>query len=198
MKFVDRAIQHWRIAKARPFIAPTARILDIRSADGALFRQLKTAGEGSMGIDPTLTENTQIGCVRLIAGRFPKDMPPAKPFDVMTMLAALEHFPPSEYDELRQGCVRFLKPGGFLIVTVPSAFTDRILTALKFFRVINGMSLAEHYGYEVKQTATIFPVGNFRLVKRKKFQLGLNNLFVFERLNCGRQGENSKTCVSRI
>lgn len=72
MKFVDRAIQYWRIAKARPFIGPGARILDIGSADGALFRQLKTAGEGSMGIDPTLTENTQIGCVPLIAGRFPK------------------------------------------------------------------------------------------------------------------------------
>jgi hypothetical protein len=52
---------------------------------------------------------------------------------------------------------------------------------LKFLKLIDGMSLEEHHGYEVNQTAKIFPAEYFRLLKRTTFQLGLNNLFVFER-----------------
>jgi 2-polyprenyl-3-methyl-5-hydroxy-6-metoxy-1,4-benzoquinol methylase len=183
MNFVDRAIQRWRIAKVRPLVALGSRILDIGSADGALFRELGNAGEGSMGIDPTLGTTIQVGSVPLVAGTFPKDMPTAKPFDVITMLAVLEHFPASQYDELIDGCLRFLRPGGLLIITVPSPWTDHILTVLKFLKVIDGMSLEEHHGYRVEQTTVLFSSNAFRLLRWQRFQLGLNNLFVFERLS---------------
>jgi len=98
------------------------------------------------------------------------------------MLAVLEHFPPAQYGELRRGCVKFLKPGGRLIITVPSPAVDHILSMLKFLRLIDGMSLEEHHGYDVNQTPAIFPAEDFRLLKRATFQLGLNNLFVFERI----------------
>jgi hypothetical protein len=62
---------------------------------------------------------------------------------------------------------------------------DWILAVLKFLRLIDGMSLEEHHGYQVKQTTAIFSAKSFRLLRRKRFQLGLNNLFVFERV-----GEN--------
>ena len=167
---------------ARPFIAAGARILDIGSVDGVLFQQLGTPVGSGMGIDPTLKANTSAGGVPLVAGFFPQDMPVVEPFDVITMLAVLEHFPPSEYESLRDGCIKFLKPGGRLIITVPSAAVDQILAALKFFRLIDGMSLEEHHGYQVEQTTAIFPTKSFRLLRREKFQLGLNNLFVFERV----------------
>jgi len=44
------------------------------------------------------------------------------------------------------------------------------------------MSLEEHHGYEVRRTAEIFCPPHFRLVCHRPFQLGLNNLFVFEHL----------------
>jgi SAM-dependent methyltransferase len=182
MKAIDRLLQRWRISKARKFIRPGARILDIGSADGALFRQLKISGAHGMGIDPTLKSNSQVDGVPLVAGFFPKDLPDAEPFDVITMLAVLEHFPPSQYEDLRRGCVNFLKPGGRLIITVPSPAVDSILAVLKFFRLIDGMSLEEHHGFEVGRTAEIFPPEHFRLLERAAFQLGLNNLFVFERI----------------
>jgi 2-polyprenyl-3-methyl-5-hydroxy-6-metoxy-1,4-benzoquinol methylase len=181
MKFTDHLLQRWRIAKARPLIAPGSRVLDIGSADGALFQQLGAAVGDGLGIDPTLKADTEVAGRRLIAGFFPKDMPPVEPFDVITMLAVLEHFPPAAYPELARGCVDFLKRGGVLIITVPSAAVDHILAVLKFFRLIDGMSLEEHHGYDVAQTMAIFPENQFRLVKHRKFQLGLNNLFVFER-----------------
>jgi 2-polyprenyl-3-methyl-5-hydroxy-6-metoxy-1,4-benzoquinol methylase len=182
MKSIDRLLQRWRISKARRFIRPGARVLDIGSADGALFRRLKISGAQGMGIDPTLKLNSQVDGVPLIAGGFPKDMPDVEPFDVITILAVLEHFPPAQYEDLRNGCVKFLKPGGRLVVTVPSPAVDRILSALKFLKLIDGMSLEEHHGYEVSGTMQIFPAKDFRLLKRATFQLGLNNLFVFERV----------------
>jgi 2-polyprenyl-3-methyl-5-hydroxy-6-metoxy-1,4-benzoquinol methylase len=182
MKFTDRVLQRWRIAKVRPFIPPGARILDIGSADGALFQSLPPVAEGSMGIDPTLKANITVAGRPLVAGFFPKDMPVAGPFDAITMLAVLEHFPATEYAELRRGCAQYLKPGGRLLITVPSPAVDHILAVLKFLRLVDGMSLEEHHGYETSQTTSIFPAPDFRLVKQKKFQLGLNNLFVFERV----------------
>ncbi len=183
MKLTDRILQRWRIARALPFIAPGSQILDIGSADGALFRRLGPwKGERCLGIDPTLKSDTRVDGVPLIAGCFPEDMPAVEPFDVITLLAVLEHFPPAEYDHLRAGCLKFLRPGGRLIITVPSAAVDRVLAVLKFLRLIDGMSLEEHHGYRVEQTTDLFPAKSFRLLSRKGFQLGLNNLFVFERV----------------
>lgn len=181
MTNLDNLLQAWRIAKAGPFIKPGASVLDIGSADGALFKKLGRIGSGSMGIDPTLKAETRVGAFRLVAGFFPQNMPPAEPFDVITMLAVLEHFPAAAYAGLTSGCARFLKPGGLLIITVPSPAVDHILKVLKFLRLIDGMSLEEHHGFEVRQTLAIFPEPDFHLVACKRFQLGLNNLFVFQR-----------------
>ncbi len=52
---------------------------------------------------------------------------------------------------------------------------------LKRLRLIDGMSLEEHHGYDVGETTAIFGEPDFRLVRHRKFQLGLNNLFIFER-----------------
>jgi SAM-dependent methyltransferase len=183
MKLTDRILQRWRISRARPFIAPGARILDIGSADGALFAALGPGlGQGSLGVDPTLSNPLVVNGCELVPGFFPQAVPAAAgTFDVITMLAVLEHFPPSAYEDLREGCVRFLRPGGKLLITVPSPRVDRILELLKFLRLVDGMSLEEHHGYRVEQTLEIFPAPQFRLLRRETFQLGLNNLFVSER-----------------
>lgn len=183
MKSTDIFLQNWRIAKVRRFIAPGAKILDIGSADGALFRRLgRDAGKGSLGVDPTLSQTLNVNGCDLLAGFFPEAVPVAAGhFDVITMLAVLEHFPPPAYAALREGCRRFLRPGGKLLITVPSPQVDQILAVLKGLRLVDGMSLEEHHGYRVEQTTEIFPPPQFQLVTRGTFQLGLNNLFVFER-----------------
>jgi 2-polyprenyl-3-methyl-5-hydroxy-6-metoxy-1,4-benzoquinol methylase len=179
--WLDKFLQRWRIAKARPFLPRGARVLDIGSASGELFRQIDFLAPNGIGIDPTLRQNVEGRNFRLVAGYFPKDMPASEPFDAITMLAVLEHFPNAAYRSLVDGCHRFLKPGGKLIVTVPSTRVDYILEVLKKFRLIHGMSLEEHHGYEVKDTTKIFCPPHFRLVCHRSFQLGLNHLFVFER-----------------
>src|SRR2546423_8396559 len=181
MRSLDRILQNWRIAKARPFIKKGARVLDVGSSDGTLFHRLGQHIAGGMGIDPTLNQTTNLGSIPLIAGYFPKDMPPVEPFDAITMLAVLEHFPEASYAEVSSGCSRFLKAGGRLIITVPAPAVDQILKVLKAVRLVDGMSLEEHHGYDIRHTAKIFSPPDFRLLTHQSFQLGLNHLFVFER-----------------
>ena len=54
MKWTDRFLQRWRIRKVLPYIKPGARVLDIGSADGALFQFAPKLAAGCLGIDPTL------------------------------------------------------------------------------------------------------------------------------------------------
>jgi 2-polyprenyl-3-methyl-5-hydroxy-6-metoxy-1,4-benzoquinol methylase len=181
MKTFDRFLQRWRIAKVRPYVASGARVLDLGCADGALYRQLQSTVGEVIGIDPGLAGSVQSGRCRLIAGRFPQDLPDSEPFDAITMLAVLEHIPPDEQTRLALDCARHLKPGGYVIITVPNPIVDRILSVLKFLRIIDGMSLEEHYGFEPRLVPGLFGVAGMRLVKTSLFQLGCNNLFVFQR-----------------
>ncbi len=126
MKFTDRFLQAWRIAKVRKFIPDRAKILDIGSEDGSLFRWLgPVGGAGSMGVDPVLKAPLMVNGFVLHTGFFPQAIPAsAGQFDIITMLAVLEHFPEAGYDSLRSGCAKFLRPGGKLLITVPSPQVD--------------------------------------------------------------------------
>ena len=181
MKSVDRILQRWRNAKARPYIAPRARVLDIGCADGALFQQFHAViGEG-VGIDPTLDRPVDGEKYRLIPGWFPDDLPDERRFDVITMLAVLEHVPAAYQSRWAEACARLLADGGHLVITVPSPSADGILRVLQSLRLIDGMSLEQHYGFDPRTAPSIFCVDGLALVKFEKFQLGYNNLLVFEK-----------------
>jgi SAM-dependent methyltransferase len=181
MKAVDRLLQRWRISKARAYVTPGARVLDIGCADGQLFRLIPGVGEG-VGIDPDLPSSASaIPNTVLVKGLFPQALPDHRPFDVITLLAVLEHVPPAGQKALAVECARHLKPGGYLIITVPCPFVDHILSVLRFLRLIHGMTLEQHYGYDPRQTPVLFAVEGMELIEARRFQFGLNNLFVFRK-----------------
>jgi hypothetical protein len=98
------------------------------------------------------------------------------------MLAVLEHIPTAAQPALADACHELLSPGGRVIITVPAKAVDHILAVLRWLRLIDGMSLEEHYGFEPADTGRIFAAPGFRMIHCSKFQLGLNHLFVFERM----------------
>lgn len=181
MKAIDRYLQKVRINKAKDFIKKGDTVLDIGSVDGVMFDALDGIISHGFGIDPTLKERVEKNNYTLIPGYFPEVSPSGQSYDVITMLAVLEHIPTELQKSLALNCFNYLKPGGRVIITVPSPQVDTILDILAKLKLIDGMSLEEHYGYKPGDTKEIFNESLFKLLVNKKFQLGLNNLFVFEK-----------------
>jgi SAM-dependent methyltransferase len=183
MKPLDRWLQNQRLNRVVPWLRPGQKILDLGSANGALFQIFAQAAPGSLGIDPTLAQDTCTeGGFRLRRGLFPDQMPAdAGQFDAIVMLAVLEHIPGNQLASFVDGVARYLRTGGWVLLTVPSPQVDGVLRILKLFRLVDGMSLEEHHGFDVARTPQLFGAPRFRLVRHQQFQLGLNHLFVFER-----------------
>jgi SAM-dependent methyltransferase len=177
---VDRFIQRWRIRKAGAYIPRGARVLDIGCSDGAMFKLVPHIGSG-IGIDPLLTQPEQLPNARLLPGLFPDALPQDDTFDAITMLAVLEHVPRDQQRPLALNCARFLRPGGRLIITVPSPAVDKILDVLSAMRLIHGMSLEQHYGFKPDETPSVFGSAGLTTTVQRRFQFGLNNLFVFSK-----------------
>jgi cyclopropane fatty-acyl-phospholipid synthase-like methyltransferase len=173
-------LQSWRIDAAKPYIPAGSAVLDIGACDGVLFRRLGSRIATGVGIDPDASPTSEMN-VRLIAGRFPDDLDTTESFDAITALAVFEHVDDNARDAFATACLANLKPGGRCILTVPSPMVDDILKGLIKLRVLDGMHEEEHHGFEATQTPSIFRRAGFELEKARKFQFGLNNLFVFRK-----------------
>lgn len=180
MKPLDVLGQRWRIAKARPHIRPDSRVLDIGCADGAFFRALEGVVREGVGIDPNASDGLDAR-FRLIRGTFPVAAEGLQPFDAAVALAVLEHVPLEQQPQFAAACFRLLKPGGRLILTVPSPVVDRIVHIEQRLHLADGMELHEHFGFDPRQTVPLFEAVGFKKMRVRAFQLGLNHLFVFGR-----------------
>ena len=182
MKFLDRLLRDWRIREAELYIEPHDKVLDIGAFDTTFFEKLLQKPIAfSLGIDPLLEKTISNNNFKLIKGKFPEDIPQGETFNCITMLAVLEHIPSDQQKQLSELCYNCLKSEGKVIITVPSPFVDKILWVLSRLRLVDGMSLEEHYGFKARDTPKLFSSEHFSLVKHKSFQLGLNNLYVFKR-----------------
>ncbi|WP_040278863.1 class I SAM-dependent methyltransferase [Psychroserpens damuponensis] len=182
MKFLDKVLRQWRTSVATKYVRPNDKVLDVGCFDGYLFKALAHKPiQPSIGIDPLLQESQKNGAHQLLPGMFPDAVPTNETFDSIVMLAVLEHIPRAQQRQLNNNFLKVLNPSGRIIITVPSSLVDHILVVLTKLRLVDGMSVDEHYGFKVKEVFTLFAEQEFTLIKHKKFQLGLNNLFVFEK-----------------
>jgi len=179
MRFLDRVLQNWRARMAKPWIPARARVLDIGCHEGEFLDSLGGHIGPSVGYDPLAPAE----------GHSRHDLVPAifaapsahadGAFDAVVMLATLEHV--RDKEPLAREFFRILKPGGRVIITVPSQFVDHIVHTLCRLKLADGMSLDEHHGFDPTTTPDIFGRGGFALERWRRFQLGLNHLFVFRK-----------------
>ena len=68
-----------------------------------------------------------------------------------------------------------------MVITVPSKKVDLILAFLHFWGIIDGMALEQHHGFEPIDLPNLLNKDGFVLITWIKFQLGFNNLLVFQK-----------------
>lgn len=181
MKWFDKFLQKERLKKASNFIKPNSIILDIGSDNGILFKTNSNIKFG-IGIDPNIKEGYSEKNYSLIKGYFPDSCPDGISFDAITLLAVLEHIPTNQQKDFAQKCFDILNYNGIVIITVPSPKVDQILNVLKKFQIVDGMHLEEHFGFNPEDVKGIFDSKDFRLIHHRKFQFGLNNIYVFQKM----------------
>jgi SAM-dependent methyltransferase len=98
-------------------------------------------------------------------------------FDVVTMLALIEHLNPENLVKLFLEVNRILVPGGVLIVTTPASWSNGLLKFLASINFVSKEEIDEHvYNYTLPLLGWYFGSAGFSMTKLKfgYFELGLN------------------------
>lgn len=184
MKFLDKVIRYWRVNIALenvPTFATSA--FDIGCDDGYLLNRVSRTVTKRDGIDPRLEKEVFLTESELTRGYFPKDLSATQQsnrYDAIFALAVFEHFSENDLKLSAKTINRLLTEDGRLIVTVPHPAVDKLLDILMGLQLIDGQATEEHHGFNPTTLVDYF-AQEMRLVDHKKFQFGLNNLFVFGR-----------------
>lgn len=179
MRFMDYFLQNWRGRMTEKYITEGDILLDVGCFDGLFLAGIRQKVSFAVGVDVALAHTLDPKIKEyLLVSDVTAGLPfLAGHFDVIVMLAVFEHLQQKEV--VLQELARVLRSGGKVVLTVPGHQVDRVLDILIAVGVADGMSLDEHHGYDPKDTPALFERYGFVLKKWQRFQLGLNNLFIF-------------------
>jgi SAM-dependent methyltransferase len=181
MKRLDYYLRNRRYTIVEPFIPDECEILDIGGFDGSFLLRIEDKIKRGVCIDP-LIKNWKDKKIKFMREKITDRLSFADhTFDVIVMLAVFEHL--GIYQKpIASESFRILKQKGLVILTVPSKAVDYILKVFISLHLIDGMSVEEHVHFRSSDTVKIFKEGGFILQHWSKFQFGLNNLFVFQKI----------------
>lgn len=182
MKKIDYILQNERIRQAKKYLIGNS-IFDIGCHEGELFKSLKNNFNfiNCKGIDTILKEKIETSKYILYPGQFPDDFKYNEKFDNITLLAVMEHIPYDILTDYPRILSEYLNKNGRIIITMPSKYVDYILEILVKLKLIHGMDLENHQEFDRNSIIDIFTNNGFKLIVNKKFEFGLNFLFVFEK-----------------
>jgi SAM-dependent methyltransferase len=98
-------------------------------------------------------------------------------FDVVTMLAVVEHLDPARLVELFRECRRVLTPDGIIALTTPAAWAHRLLRLMAGMRLVSKEEIDEHvFAYTLPLLGWYFGSAGFPMLSLRfgYFELGLN------------------------
>lgn len=179
---LEPLLRKMRIRRVIPVLRhyDSCRLLDVGSGfNYRLLRSVEPYISEGWGIDKKGPELEQ-GKLRLIRSPLGDRLPFEDDFfDVVTMLAVLEHLddPATVAGEI----VRVLRPGGRLVITVPSTKAKPVLEFLAFkVGIVSREEIADHKRYYTQQDLVDFIHGfeRFEVEACWPFQMGFNTACV--------------------
>ncbi|PLX82185.1 MAG: class I SAM-dependent methyltransferase [Desulfuromonas sp.] len=179
--FLEPLLRSLRIRRVLPYVRrhESCRLLDIGCGwDAKFLREMEPYIASGVGVDfkaPKLVH----GKIRTERLMISDSLPYADDsFDLVTMLAVLEHLerPAAILQEIR----RIMKPGGELVVTVPSKAAQPVLEFLAFrLGVVSKEEIADHKAYFDRRSLTrLLSDAGYEVRVHRYFQLGMNNFCV--------------------
>jgi ubiquinone/menaquinone biosynthesis C-methylase UbiE len=179
---IDFYIQKKRIGLIERYVPPDSYVLDIGCG---YYPQnligLKNKIRKGVGIDMDIPEASPSDKISFVRHRIDKTLPfPDDDFDCVTILAVLEHL---EYPkEIIEECRRVLKPGGKIIITMPSSYSKPFLLALAGIGLISREEIFSHRHYfRLKELEKMLIDARFKKIVSRHYNLFMNSLFVFEK-----------------
>jgi len=180
MGFFDEYLRKERMRQAEKYIKKGDIVLDLGCHSGIFLKKHKNFIKKGYGFDE-LCENKREGNIYFKKFKFKKKIPYNSCFfNSIVMLAVLEHIP--NKNSLVKECYRVLKKGGRIIITVPSPKSDKLIAFLVKIKIIKEIDFFEQHDTPThEEVINLFKNNEFKLLKHKKFQLGYNNVYIFEK-----------------
>ncbi len=148
----------------------SGRILDIGCGSFPYFLS-HTAFKEKFAVDqlqmaPETAARNQIEFFTLNLNEQPHLPFEAEYFDVVTLLAVVEHLHPDSMALLFQESCRVLKPAGLLILTTPAAWSDGVLKFMARVNLVSAEEIHEHaFAYTLPLLGWHFGQAGFKMSK---------------------------------
>jgi ubiquinone/menaquinone biosynthesis C-methylase UbiE len=177
---LEPILRRFRLARVAPHIPSNGVLLDIGCGPQATFlRHIAPHIKQGFGVD-FKAEPFQAGNLIVKQLTFEDQLPfPAASFDVVTMLAVLEHI--EREPDILQEIHRVLVPGGKLILTVPSIWAQPVLEFLAYrLKIVSEAEIRDHKRYYNRQRLrqALVQVAGFEHFHHRYFQLWMNNFCI--------------------
>ena len=164
-----------------PAALRTGRILDIGCGSYPYFLA-HTAFEEKFAVDQLpmpkeAAERDRIEFYELNLNQEPRLPFDAGYFEVVTLLAVIEHLNPESMAKLFRECHRVLKLRGMAVLTTPAAWSDGLLRAMASLSLVSAEEIHEHaFAYTLPLIGWHFGQAGFQMTKLKfgYFELMLN------------------------
>jgi SAM-dependent methyltransferase len=179
---LDFFIQRKRTQQVARYIFSGSTVLDLGCGYFPYsLALLETKIKTGIGIDREISEEYQSQKIRLIKANIEKPLPlPEASFDSVLMLAVLEHL--RRPKETLVECLRILKPGGRLIITIPTNYSRPLLETLARLNLISREEVFDHQNYfSLSEAENLLKEVRFKKVISKFYNFFLNALFVYQK-----------------
>ncbi|BAY31821.1 type 11 methyltransferase [Nostoc carneum NIES-2107] len=175
--FLEPILRHLRLKRVISHIPKDSAVLDVGCGTAATF--LKTISpqiKQGCGVDFKV-KDFQSGNIQTKQLMLENHLPfKDESFDVVTMLAVLEHI--EHEKEILKEIYRVLAPQGKLILTVPSVWSQPVLEFLAYrLKIVSEAEIRDHKRYYKRETLRKVLVNftGFQEFHHQYFQFWMNN-----------------------